>query len=168
LDVYVFTRERTQQSVDAFLNAYVDRLASERMADDISMLPLDALTDPPPHDWEVEPASTLSEVVAHGLRRPFRAFVRYLKPLPSVPVALLALGFTSDGQVVLGGCIEYTSIGGDPELEHAKAFLEELARRWQAHSGFIGEELPPPLLVGEVPKPSAGDRVVYRWNRGAV
>ena len=165
LDIYVMTRARTQTAVDRFLDAYVDRVASEDRGDEeLMMLPLGAHTpDPPVGDWDWQPVRTLTQAIAFGLARPYRAFTLYMQPRSS-SIDRVVLAFTAEGQVVLGLSIDDPD-GSAEKLSEAKFLLAELASAFSAHSGFVACELPPPLL-GTVA--DGHHRVLHRWRRGAV
>ena len=138
------TRQRDADTIDRFLDEYVDRAANEDRGDEELML------DPLPgaqreagadaNDWE--PALTLAHTVKRGLDYPRRAFTVYLKPNTSDLVGV-TLSFTNDDQVVVGLALE--DEGDLPETdEQAKVLLAHLAEAYGCHIGLMLSEQPPP------------------------
>lgn len=159
LDIYVISPARNPIAIEIFLCDYVDRPASEDRGDEeLMMLPLGARERPGQHDaWKWLPVATLQDVIDAGLRQPLRAFSVALKAQdPSLAGAQLA--FTSDEKVVFGLSID--DEGCRPEhLMRAKLLLNELARKFDGESGFIGVEEPAPI-TGKIP---AHRLVLYTW-----
>lgn len=80
LDIYVISAARNRETIERFLDTYVNRAASENRGNEqLMILPLDA-TDTPRElaGWEWEPSATLSHIVDRGLDFPRRAFCVYL------------------------------------------------------------------------------------------
>jgi hypothetical protein len=144
IDIYAITNRRDLETINRFIDTYVDRTASEDRDDEqLMMLPLGkgaeikSLND---YDWE--PAKTLSNIVQRGLDHPRRSFTVYL--VPSRPgINRVILSFTTDDQLVLGLSIDdATELPENSEL--AKQALFNLAREYNSHLGTIAVEQPPP------------------------
>ena len=147
LDVYVISPARSRETIDRFLDAYVDRNASDdRGNEELMFLALDLSGQPSTgDDWDWEPSRSLGHIVERGLDFPRRAFSVYLKPLDQV-----IFGLSMDDE------------GGKPEnLERAKKLLHEMAERLAATHGFIGVEQEPPLRGKKEPPPTI---LVYSWQ----
>jgi hypothetical protein len=135
--VYVLTRRRDEQTVNRFLDEYVDREASEGTGhEELNMEPLtgdDQLIYH--HTWSWEdydwgPARTLREAMRLGLDHPRRAFALYLETKSS-EFYQAVLAFTTDDQLVLGIDME-----GPPEQEHRAVQLLQLLM--QEYDGVLG------------------------------
>jgi hypothetical protein len=80
LDAYLLTRHRDKETIERFLDDYVDRAVSEDyIGEEFSVLPL-TYKEGSSESWEWEwvPASTLEDIVRYGLSKPPRAF--YINP----------------------------------------------------------------------------------------
>lgn len=159
LDVYVTCAARDRETVNRFLDAYVDRATSEdRGEEDLLLLRLGHEPDGA-GDWEHEPARTLTAIVDRGLAAPWRAFTVYLRtPDPRCNGAILA--FTSDGRVVFG--LSVPDLADESSIGVALAMLHELAELFAADEGMVAAEEPPPLTPLDA---RAERRVLYRWSR---
>src|SRR5438552_12649379 len=102
LDVYVVTRYRDTDTLNRFVELYVDREASDDRGDEeLMMLPLDAIDEPEGSDrWDWEPARDLGHVLRRALDHPRRAFAVYLRPSNPAYYGVV-IGFTTDNQTVL-------------------------------------------------------------------
>ena len=108
LDIYGLTKYRDLNTINAFLDLYVDRAASEDRGDEeLMLLPLfpDAHPDKL-ENYDCEPARTLSNIIQRGLDFPRRSFSVYLKSRQS-DIHSIILSFTSDNQLILGLSIDY-------------------------------------------------------------
>ena len=144
LDIYGLTKHRELNTINAFLDRYVDRSASKDRGDEeLMLLPLDSSA--PPDNMEVydwEPARTLSNIIQRGLDYPRRSFTVYLKSRQP-DIDQIILSFTSDNQLILGLSID--DEGGLPEnTNRAERLLKELAIQFICHLGLIMVENPPP------------------------
>lgn len=104
LDVYGLTRRRDADTINRFLDEYIDRAANtDRGDEDLMIEPLGGQSEE--IDWELEPSLTFSHIVERGLAYPRRAFTVYFDSLPAwhdAGIEQVILGFTRDGQLVLG------------------------------------------------------------------
>jgi hypothetical protein len=102
-DVYVISPARNIEAIERFLDAYVDRTASEDRGDEeLAMLALDPSGRPTSgdnSDWE--PSKTLTRVIERGLQFTRSAFSVSLKSR-DVSLAGAALAFDVDDQVIFG------------------------------------------------------------------
>ena len=144
LDIYGLTKHRNLNTINDFLDLYVDRLASEVRADEeLMILPLDAsprVENLEDYDWE--PAHTLSNVIERGLAFPARSFSVYLKSKPA-DLDQIILSFTSDNQLILGFSIDDEGASED-NSDRAERLLNELAAKFCCHLGLVMVEQPPP------------------------
>lgn len=160
LDVYVISAARDLETIERFLNAYVDRAESEDRGDEeLMVLALDSSGTPScGDDWDWEPSKSLTHIVERGLEFPRRAFSAYLKTL-NTSLAGAILAFDVDNQVIFG--VSMDDEGAKAEnLERAKNLLNEMAQMLGATHGFIGVEQPPPLRGKSEPPPTV---LVYSW-----
>lgn len=153
LDIYVISAARNRETIERFLDTYVNRAASEnRGNEELMILPLDA-TDTPRElaGWEWEPSATLSHIVDRGLDFPRRAFCVYLSARDRSPTGA-TLGFDASNNVIFG--LSLDDEGAKPENEErAKSLLLEMAKMFDASTGFVGVEEPAPIHPGpHVPK----------------
>jgi hypothetical protein len=145
LDIYVISPVRDRETIERFLDAYVDRVASEDRGDEeLSLVTLDLSGQPSRGDaWDWEPSENLTHIVERGLQFPRRAFSVNLKTLDA-SLAGATLAFDVDNQVIFG--VSMDDEGAKAEnMERAKTLLHEMAQRLGATRGFIGVEEPPPL-----------------------
>jgi hypothetical protein len=144
LDIYCLTKRRDADTINSFLDRYVDRAQSEDREDEELMI---RRLDAPAHsdgmrDYEWEPALTLSHTVHRGLGYPRRSFNMYLKAKEH-DIDQAILGFTTDDQLVLGLSIDDAE--HRPEnFARAKELLSLLAEDYGCHRGLILAEQPPP------------------------
>ena len=157
LDIYCLTRHREIETINRFLDEYVDRAASEdRGSEEFYMDPLYA-SPQGEGNWEEEwePALTLSHMIQRGLDHPRRSFSVYMDTQSALNMTGALMHFTSDDQLVLG--LSIGDKGGDPDGERtdreselrAKAILERLAEQFDCHLGWITVEDPPPHSEAE-------------------
>jgi hypothetical protein len=143
LDVYGLTRHRDADTLNRFIQEYVDIAANaERGSEELMLEPLN--TESGAIEWE--PSLTLSHIVERGLAYPRRAFAAYFSCLPSMcreGIERAILGFTRDDQLVLGLSV-HTSEGETDEMQ-AKDLLSHLAKSYQCHVGVILLETAPPM-----------------------
>lgn len=145
LDIYGLSRHRDRETINQFLDAFVDRAASEdRDGEEIGLLPLnpEVVGD----SWQWEPALTLTHIVERGLDYPRRAFTSYLTS-SRADIERAILSFTSDNQVVFGLSI-YSGDFDDDEARATK-LLSELARSFRCHLGLVVAEHHPPYSEDE-------------------
>ena len=151
LDIYCLTKHRNMDTINRFLDRYVDRAASEDRGDEeLMMRPLDMsnFTNTfESYDWE--PALTLTNSIQRGLDYPRRSFSVYLTTLiPERAEMGGVLHFTDDDQLVLG--LSFDDEGALPENEsRAKLLLAELAKEFECHLGLVTVEVPPPSNEAE-------------------
>ncbi len=169
LDIYCLTKRRDADTINSFLDRYVDRAQSEDREDEELMIrKLDAPADSDGmQDYEWEPALTLSHAVRRGLEYPRRSFNIYLKAKRQ-DIDQAVLGFTTDDQLVLGLSID----DGEerPEnLERAKELLSLLAEDYGCHRGLILVEQPPPdreeTFVRQPDEPNSFCLYSRSWQR---
>ncbi|MGI8619331.1 MAG: hypothetical protein ACR2L6_09630 [Gemmatimonadaceae bacterium] len=146
LDIYVLTRRRDSETIDRFLDAYVDRAANEdRRGGELCMLALDAPAGAEdqldPAEWV--PVASLAEVIAHGLARPSRAFVCHLKPRVA-PFNSAYLAFTRDDRLVLGLSMDDWDMLPERQAE-AERVMNHLMSEFEGDGGLVAVEMPPPL-----------------------
>jgi hypothetical protein len=162
LDIYGLTKYRDLNTINTFLDLYVDRAASEDRGDeDLMLLPLFSFAHPDNlDDYDWEPARTLSNIIQRGLDFPRRSFSVYLKSRQS-DIDLIILSFTSDNQLILGLSIDYWN--ELPEtLTRAERLLKELAGQFNCHRGLIMVEGRPPVDEKEFLDPHSCGPVVGR------
>ncbi|MCB9133889.1 MAG: hypothetical protein H6636_00585 [Anaerolineales bacterium] len=161
LDVYILTRERNIETLNQFLDLYVDREASmDRGDEELMILPRDCVTAPKEFDeWEWTPALNLKSMIWKGLDYPRRAFTIYLTPAYK-NIERVIVAFTQDDQLILGVSIEDEE-KSDANLELAKSFLHQLANNFNGIEGFIAWEEPPPILQAEF---SSHSQNIYMWR----
>lgn len=160
LDIYVISPSRNRETIERFLGAYVDRVASEIRGDEeLMMLALDSSGRPSAGDvWDWEPSKSLTHIIDRGLQFPRRAFSVHLKTLDtSLTGAILA--FDVDNQVIFGVSIDDEGANAE-NLERAKTVFHEMAQTLGATRGFIGAEEPPPLR-GKQKLPTI---LAYSWS----
>jgi len=108
------------------------------------ILPLQAMEEPGRlTDWDWEPARDQSRIIQCGLDKPPRAFTVCLKTRDRSPFDA-TLAFTTDGRMILSTDDE----GATPEkTTRAKLLVHQLAAAYEGERGWIGVEMPPPLIV---------------------
>jgi hypothetical protein len=164
LDVYVVSKCRDRASIERFLEAWIDRAASEDRGDEeLMLLPLNATGAPAElNGWDWEPALTLTHAIERGLERPPRAFALYLNPRDPV-VDGVTLAFTTDDEVVFGLSVDDPD-ARDDRLAFAKDLLQRLAQDFDAHGGYVAAEEPAPLVAANIP-PTDATRILFSWSR---
>jgi hypothetical protein len=161
LDVYVISGARNRETIERFLNAYVDRAASDdRGNEELKLLALDSSGKPCGGDeWDWEPSNSLTHIVERGLEFPRRAFCVYdLKPLDA-SLAGAILAFDVEGQVIFGVSLDDEGAKAE-NSERAKALLHDMAKVLGATHGFIAVEEPAPLR-GRMQRPPT--ILVHSW-----
>lgn len=165
LDIYGLTKHRDIQTINRFLDKYVDRTANEDRGDgELMMRPLDMsnFTDTTEsYDWE--PALTLTNSIQRGLDYPCRSFSIYLTMPHDTEMGAL-LHFTEDDQLVLGLSID----DGDalPENEElAKSLLMDLRGEFGCHMGLITVSDPPPSSESEFKDAIQKPLTVFLWQQ---
>jgi hypothetical protein len=161
LDVYVISSARNRETIERFLNAYVDRAASDdRGNEELMLLALDSSGKPSSGDeWDWEPSKSLTHIVERGLQFPRRAFSAYLKPLDA-SLAGAILAFDVEDQVIFG--VSLDDEGAQAENSNrAKVLLHDMAKALGATQGFIAVEEPAPLRGRKQPTPAI---LVYSWS----
>ena len=161
LDVYVISPARNRETIERFLNAYVDRATSESRGDEeLQMIALDPSGRPLSGDeWDWEQSNSLTHIVERGLQFPRRAFAAYLEPQDtSLDQAILA--FDTENQVIFGVSVDDQDEKTET-LERAKRLLHEMTQMLGATHGFIGVEEPPPLR-GNRQTPAM---LLYSWSK---
>lgn len=161
LDIYVVSRARNRETIESFVNSYVDRSTSEDRGDEeLMLLALDSSGQPSDGDnWDWEPSRSLCHIIERGLEFPRRAFSVYLKPLDTT-LAGVTLAFDIDDQVIFGLSIDDQSEKAE-NAERAKVLLHGMAGAFGATHGFVAVEEPAPLR-GRKQRPPAIP--VYSWR----
>ena len=163
LNIYILTRHRDLPTIERFLEAHVNRPASEdRRDEELMMVPLadhhDAEHRFEGMDWE--PALTLSHTIKRGLDYPRRAFAVYLESNTN-DGAIVA--FTSDDQLVLG--LSVSDPDASPENEQqARDLLKQMAEQYDSFLGFISVEEPPPLSEREFRAEAGAPLTIAFWQ----
>jgi hypothetical protein len=170
-DVWVITSHRSADTLARFLAGFVDRAAAEDRGDEQLMLrPLDrsstdfiitASTAPgdisrwfkESFDWE--PALTLTHSIQRGLSRPWRAFSLFNLPCSRPDLMAASIGFTPDGELVLG--VEART------RKDAVAWLTRLAEEFDADLGLVSGQ--PPQSRDGAEELIATDRAHHHWRR---
>lgn len=165
LDVYGLTANRDRPTIQAFLDAYVDQVASDDRGDEElllkSLTPPDAVTGL--DTWDSEPARSLTHIIERGLDYPRRAFTVYLESRRE-DVDRAILRFTTDDMLVLGLSVEDEGVeGATPESEerHAKDLLDEVMAHFHCHMGTILLESPPPENEDAFRATNGGSEAIY-------
>ena len=145
IDLYALTKHRDRETIEMFLNSYVDRGVSEdREDEELMMLPLDQEPgDKSFEDYDWEPAKSLSNIVRRGLDYPRRSFTVYLTP-NQAGIDRVILSFSSDNQVVLGLSIDDEEESSE-NVVIAKELLLNLMEKYNCHLGLITVEQPAPV-----------------------
>lgn len=171
LDIYCLTKHREADTINRFLEHYVDRARSENREDEELMIrKLDAPANSDrEQDYEWKPALTLSHAVQRGLAFPRRSFNIYLQAKQQ-DMDHATLGFTMDDQLVLG--LSMDDAEEKPEnLERAKELLALLAEEYGCHRGIILVEQPPPnseeMFVRQPDDPCGFCLYACVWQRQA-
>ncbi len=148
LDIYGLTKHRDLNIINAFLDLYVDREASEDRGDEeLMMLPLDSSTPTENlEDYDWEPARTLSNIIQRGMDYPRRSFTVYLKS-KRADIDQVILSFTADNQLILGLSIDDEG-GLSENKDRAVGLLKKSAEQYGCHLGLIMVEQPPPVNEG--------------------
>lgn len=139
-NIYCLSRRRDRETINAYIDTYVDRDAYDE--DDEFTLLLDALGIPAgsePEDCRDDEIVTFGfeGIIECALDHPRRSFTVYLEPrAEQIKSAIIC--FTSDDQVVFG-----LSIDSDDEAA-ANGLLASMAQQFGAHRGAILFETPPP------------------------
>jgi hypothetical protein len=170
-DVYVITSHRSIETLARFIAGFVDRAAAEDRGDEeLMLLPLNRSTtdfvmtaSTAPGDvarWfkeslDWEPALTLTHSIQRGLSRPWRAFSLFNLPCSRPDLMAASIGFTPDGELVLG--VEATT------REDAVAWLTRLAEEFNADLGLVSGQ--PPLSRDDAEELIANDIAHHHWRR---
>ncbi len=162
LDIYILTRDRNIETLNRFLDLYVDREASmDRGDEEIMMLPLNSATELQEFDeWEWIPAVNLNHMIMKGLDYPRRAFAIYITPT-NRNIERVIMAFTQDDQLVLGLSID-DGDESDAKLDVAKSLLHQLENNFNGIKGFIACEAAPPLHQEEF---SSSSDYLYTWRQ---
>jgi hypothetical protein len=170
-DAYVITPHRSIETLARFVAGFVDRAAAEDRGDEeLMLLPLNrsttdfVMTAPgapgdlarwfkESFDWE--PALTLTHSIQRGLSRPWRAFSLFNLPSSRPDLMAASIGFTPDGELVLG--VEART------REDAVAWLTRLAEEFDADLGLVSGQ--PPLSRDEAEELIANDIAHHHWRR---
>lgn len=161
LDIYGLTRLRDRETIDRFIDTYVDRAASEDRADEELMLEPESATDGSASMSDVswEPALTLTHIVERGLQYPRRSFTVYLTARDK-QFERVILSFTVDDQLIVGLAID--DAGKQPQnAQRARALLAGLMRDFDCHAGLIVVETPPAASEGEFVSQSSAPLTDY-------
>jgi hypothetical protein len=154
LDIYCLTKHRDLETINHFLDNYVDRATSEdREGEEVYLIP----DHQGEGSWEPqwEPALTLTHMIQRGLDYPRRSFSVYMDTQSALNMTGALMHFTSDDRLVLGLSIGDKGDYSDGELTdseselRAKAILERLAEQFNCHLGWITVEDPPPHSEAE-------------------
>lgn len=150
LDIYALTALRDTATLNAFLDAFVDRAAATAHLGGLELMvePLGATEPVGNHEWQWAPVTSLEEIVDWGLCFPRRTFTTYL-PWCRGTVKSAILSFTADNQLIVGIAV-YDDENGHLVTENAaKVLLDDLMRLVGAHRGLILAEGPPPRIEAE-------------------
>lgn len=161
LDMYGITKYRDRSTINRFIDKYVDRTKSENRGDEELMLvPLTtSANNLELHQYEWEPAQTLTHIVERGLEYPRRGFTVYLVP-KDTDFDRIILSFTTDDQLVVGLAID--DEGMQPANEQkAKKLLDELIQDFHCHLGLVMVESPPPQDESEFLAQSSSPFMVF-------
>lgn len=147
LDIYILTQHRNVETINRFIDDFVDRGASKDRGDkELMVVRLEVKATANPHhgdDFEWKPALTLSHIIDYGLSNPPRAFCTYHKSKQH-DITHTMIAFTTDNQVVFGLSVD--DEGMKPEnLSRAKKLLQMMAANYEGHVGLIAVEQPPEL-----------------------
>ena len=144
MEAYVLTERRDEETINRFLDEYVDRDASEdREGEELMMEPLDSAgvsrLASSREEYDSEPALTMTHALQRGLDYPRRAFALYVKTKSSEYNGAV-LCFTTVNQRVLG-----VFLGDTPDEEHqARELLQTLMNDYDGVLGMISIFEPPP------------------------
>lgn len=155
LDIYVLTPRRDRETLDRFLERYVDRAASSQRPDEDLMIRTLAGGA---EAYAPERIARLDQALARGLDRPRVCFPLYLRSKPGYDGAII--GFTADDKLALSLSLDDWE-QKEETLERAKALMDELAREFGATLGLIRVEEPPPFDEAEFRRLGA-DAVHFR------
>jgi hypothetical protein len=154
-DIYALAASRNAATLEAFLDAYVDRTTAERSIQGLALImePL-AATGPVGNDeCEWVPVASMQEILDWGLSVPPRTFTTYL-PWCRGMVKGAILSFTADNQLITGIAVYDDEHGQLVSEETAKVLLQDLMRLVHAHHGLILAEGPPPRTAAEFRVPT--------------
>lgn len=143
IDIYVLTPRRDRETLERFIERYVDRPASsERRDEDLMIRTLAGGAE----SYAPERIGGLEQALGRGLDRPPVCFPLYLRSKPEYDRAII--GFTADGKLALSLSLDDWE-EKDETLERAKVLMDELAREFGGTLGFIRVEEPPPFDEAE-------------------
>ena len=164
LDAFAITNSRTKQVLDRFVERFVSPdFSTGRQGEQVNALPLGSEQHPEQlDDYDWFPAESVEQVISLGLAQPWRGFAAHFHPADDRFCDAI-IAFTTDGQLVLGLGIDDAN-ESDDNVQFAKSTALRLAGECSAHTAIVGEELPPPLLAGEVPS-AKSPSVMFVWQR---
>jgi hypothetical protein len=164
LDTYVLTKQRNEEAIERFLDAYVDVQTSEDRGDkELSILRMDAASEGPIDAYEWEPATTLSHIIHRGLSHPRRAFTVYLNSKHE-RIGYATLAFTSYDQTIFGLAVD--DEGANPEnLRYCQTLLHDMASAFDCYRGFIIVQSPPPLTEEGFQEAISDPLTEFVWDR---
>ncbi len=168
LNIYVLAKDRTKETIDRFVELYVDRTVSEvRDDEELMMLPLwfgkknptNEIRNLSLDDYDWEPAQTLTNIIERGLQFPRRSFSVYLQPKNKRLVQAI-LSFTADNQLILGLSVD--DEGALPENErNAQQILVNLMEQFNAQTGLIIVDWSPPLTESDFIKQASNPLTLH-------
>jgi len=160
IDIYVQSQRRDRDTIERFVREFaLPEDASAREREEIMMLPLNAQVEPSESDgYEWSPALSVQHMIQWGLSQPYRAFRMYMNAFSAVH-SQAVVAFRADPTVVFGLSLDE---GRGDRLEEAKQVLEHLKVSYGGIAGFIGWDVPAPLLGASFPPPEL-DRVILSW-----
>jgi hypothetical protein len=102
-DIYALAASRNAATLEAFLDAYVDRTMAARAIQGLELLmePLGATGPVRNEEWESVPVESIQQVLDWGPSVPPRTFTTYLPRCRGV-VKVAILSFTADNQLIVG------------------------------------------------------------------
>jgi hypothetical protein len=138
LDIFALTRHRDFQTVNQFVNEYVDqRFFIEFGLEEHRIGPIDEndLND----IWK--PEITLEECLQYGLDSQVRAFKLYLRTFEkykSKKIEAAGLTFTKDNKLELSLSVEIIDLR-EEDLNYSINILHQLMAEYDCHLGLVGK-----------------------------
>ena len=145
LDVYVLIHQREEETIEKFLDEYIDRNAQEDRGDEeLMILPPDKFgqQDLKLEDFVWIPAKTLTNSIAKGLEHPSKCFALYFSST-RLDIHQVALKFTYDGKLVLGLSVDDWK-QTEKNMELAEQLMDDLMNQFGGKKGMVVLEIPPP------------------------
>jgi hypothetical protein len=142
MEIYGLTRRRDVQTVNRFIDEYINRELSEGRGDEELFIE-PVYSDKTYVDYYSELAHTLTHIVERGLTLEGDAFYVTLRAKDENFIGA-TLGFTHDDLLIIGVYIEDAMM--PPEnLPRGKSILRRLMQDYDCHWGIMMAETPPPM-----------------------